>query len=136
MSVDSAPRAASPAAKPGATAGVLPLIFIGALLAVLTAVALLSLTASKFGPVNLYGLTVVRVLAEVGGVLTVGSLLFAAFMAAPQKSGILDVGGYAALRTASWAATLWCLGSLVSVAFNEADAIDKPVTPTCSARTC
>ena len=127
MSVDSEPKQAPPAARTGTTAGVLPLIVIGVLLAVLTAVALLSLTAGDSGPVNLYGLTVTRALAEIGSVLTVGSLLFAAFMVAPKKSGVLDVGAYAALRTASWAAVLWCLAALVSIAFNEADAINKPV---------
>ncbi|HEV7649177.1 MAG TPA: cytochrome c oxidase assembly protein [Actinophytocola sp.] len=128
MSVDSAPKPATPAARSGATAGILPLIVIGVLLAVLTAVALLSLTAGDSGIVNLYGLTVARVLAEVGSVLTVGSLLFATFMVAPQKSGKLQAGGYAAVRTASWAAVLWCLSALVSVVFNEADAINKPVS--------
>jgi cytochrome c oxidase assembly factor CtaG/putative copper export protein len=128
VSVDSAPKQASPAAKPGATAGLLPLIVIGVLLAVLTAVALLSLTAGDTGAVNLYALTVTRVLAEIGGVLTVGSLLFAAFMVAPQKSGVLEAGGYAALRTASWSAILWCLSALMSVGFNEADAINKPLS--------
>ncbi|MPZ84423.1 MAG: copper resistance protein CopD [Actinophytocola sp.] len=128
MSVDSSPKKATAPARTGATAGVLPLIVIGALLAVLTAVALLSVTAGDSGPVNLYGLTVVRVLAEIGSVLTVGSLLFAAFMVAPQKSGILDVGGYAALRTASWAAVLWFFAALVAVPFNEADSIAKPVS--------
>jgi putative copper resistance protein D len=128
VSVDSAPKQASPAAKPGTTAGILPLIVIGVLLAVLTAVALLSLTAGESSPVNLYALTVARVLAEIGSVLTVGSLLFAAFMVAPQKSGVLEAGGYAALRTASWSAILWCLAALVSVGFNEADAINKPLS--------
>ena len=128
MSVDSEPKPATPAAKAGATAGILPLIVIGVLLAALTAVALLSFTAGDSGIVNLYGLTVARVLADVGSVLTVGSLLFATFMVAPKKSGKLQAGGYAAVRTASWAAVLWCLSALVSVAFNEADAINKPVS--------
>ena len=127
MSVDSEPKPASPAARVGTTAGVLPLIVIGVLLAILTAVALLSLTAGDSGVVNVYGLTVTRVLAEIGSVLTVGSLLFAAFMVAPKKSGVLEVGAYAALRTASWAAVLWFFAALVSVVFNEADAINKPV---------
>jgi len=127
VSVDSEPKPASPDARAGTTAGVLPLIFIGVLLAILTAVALLSLTAGDSGLVNVYGLTVTRVLAEIGSVLTVGSLLFAAFMVAPKKSGVLEVGAYAALRTASWAAVLWFFAALVSVVFNEADAINKPV---------
>ncbi|MGH3757348.1 cytochrome c oxidase assembly protein [Actinophytocola sp.] len=125
MSVDSAPK---PARTSATTAGILPLIVIGMLLAALTAVALLSITAGDASVVNVYGLTVVRVLAEIGSVLTVGSLMFAAFMVAPQKSGVIDVSGYAALRTASWAAVLWSLAALVSVVFNEADAINKPVS--------
>ncbi|OLF16827.1 copper resistance protein CopD [Actinophytocola xanthii] len=113
----------------------LPLIVIGVLLAVLAAVALLSVTAGDSGAVNLYGLTVVRVLAEIGMVLTIGSLLFAAFMVAPQRSGILDVNGYAALRVAGLAAVLWCLASLAAVVFTEADAINKPVSQVLNADT-
>ena len=128
MPVDSSPDKATAATRPGATAGVLPLIFIGTLLAVLTAVALLSVTAGDTTVVDVYGLTVVRVLAEIGSVLTVGSLLFAAFMVAPQRSGVLEVNGYAAVRTATWAALLWCLASLVAIPFTEADAIGKPVS--------
>jgi cytochrome c oxidase assembly factor CtaG/putative copper export protein len=128
VSVDSSPEKATVAPRTGATAGLLPLIVIGVLLAVLAAVALLSLTAGDSAPVNIYGLTVVRVLAEIGMVLTIGSLLFAAFMVAPQRSGTLDVGGYAALRTACWAAVLWCLSSLAALVFTEADAINEPVS--------
>ena len=50
---------------------------------------------------------VVRVGANAGAVLTVGALLFAAFLVAPQKSGTLAAGGYAALRAAAWSALLW-----------------------------
>ena len=87
VSVDSSPEKATAAPRTGTTAGLLPLIVIGVLLAVLVAVALLSLTAGDSEQVNIYGLTVVRVLAEIGMVLTIGSLLFAAFMVAPQRSG-------------------------------------------------
>ncbi|GAB3435658.1 cytochrome c oxidase assembly protein [Actinophytocola sediminis] len=135
MSVDSSPEKAKAAPRTGATAGLLPLIVIGVLLAVLAAVFLLSLTAGDDTPVNLYGLTVARVLAEVGMVLTIGSLLFATFMVAPQRSGVLDVNGYAALRIAGLAATLWCLAALVSLVFTEADAINKPVAEVLNANT-
>jgi cytochrome c oxidase assembly factor CtaG/putative copper export protein len=106
---------------------VLALIVIGVLLAVLTAVAILSFVTDDSGVVNTYWVTIARVLADVGGVLTVGSLLFATFMVAPEKSGGLEVGGYAALRTASWAALLWFAAALVSMVFNVADAINKSV---------
>ena len=39
-----------------------------------------------------------RAVAEVGGGLAVGSLLFAAFVVAPQRSGTLDVDGWLAVR--------------------------------------
>ena len=135
VSVDSSPEKANAAPRTGATAGLLPLIVIGALLAVLTAVFLLSLTADDSAPVNLYGLTIVRVIAEICMVLTIGSLLFATFMVAPQRSGVLDVGGYAALRIAGLAAAVWCLAALASVVFTEADAIDKPVSQVLNADT-
>lgn len=135
VSVDSSPEKANAAPPTGASAGLLPLITIGILLAVLVAVSLLALTAGDFTPVNLYPLTIVRVLAEIGMVLTIGSLLFATFMVAPQRSGVLDVGGYAALRVAGLAAGLWCVAALVSVVFTEADAIDKPVSEVLNADT-
>lgn len=124
MSDVSTPEEARP--KAGATAGVLPLILIGLLLAALVAVALLSLTAADAN-VDVFLGTVVRVLAQCGAVLTVGSLLFAAFMAAPQRSGVLAVGGYAALRTATWAALLWLFAALLAVPFMASDALAKPV---------
>ncbi|MFC5289108.1 cytochrome c oxidase assembly protein [Actinokineospora guangxiensis] len=74
-----------------------------------------------------HGLTVVRVLAEVGSVVTIGSLLFAAFLVPPQKSGVLDVGGYAALRWAGGGALLWWVGALLSAPFLAADAVGRPV---------
>jgi putative copper resistance protein D len=120
--VDALPR------KPvrvNAAAGVVPLIFIGILLAVLTAVTLLSLTADDSSRINLEELTTARTIAEIATVLTVGSLMFAAFMVSPQRNGILQVGGYAALRTASWAAGLWCVSSLASMAFTAADFANK-----------
>ena len=135
VSVDSSPEKAKAATRTGTTAGLLPLMFIGVLLAVLAAVFLLSLTVGDSEAVNIYGLTVVRVLAEIGMVLTIGSLLFATFMVAPQRSGVLDAGGYAALRTAGLAASLWCLAALASVVFTEADAINKPVSEVLNANT-
>jgi cytochrome c oxidase assembly factor CtaG/putative copper export protein len=127
MSVDSAPKPTSAVRYRGA-AGLLPLIVIGSLLAVATAVVLLSLTAGDSGLVNIYGLTIARVVSEIGSVLTVGSLLFATFMVAPKKSGALEPGAYAAVRMAFMGAVVWFLGALASVPLNEADAINKPVS--------
>lgn len=115
MSVESPPRRGP---------SVLPLVFIAVPFAALIAVLLLSYsTADATLDVKLGA--VVRVAADAGAVLTVGSLLFAAFLVAPQKSGTLAAGGYGALRAAAWSALLWCLASVASVPFLTGDAVGK-----------
>lgn len=47
---------------------------------------------------------VLRTVAELGAGVAVGSLVFAAFVVAPQRTGVLDVEGYRAVRRAAWAA--------------------------------
>lgn len=106
---------------------VVPLIFVSAPFAALVAVVLLSYTAPD-ATVDVQFGAAVRVAAEAGAVLTVGSLLFAAFLVAPQKSGLIGAGGYAALRTAAWSALVWFAGAVASVPFLLADAIGRPVS--------
>jgi cytochrome c oxidase assembly factor CtaG/putative copper export protein len=127
----------SPRPSRAASGAVVPLLVVGGLLAAVIAIALLALTGESLGPdvVDAYGPTAVRVATQIGAVLTVGSLLFAAFLVPPQRSGVLDVAGYAALRVASWAAVLWFVGALVSVPFTAATAIGKPVSDVLNART-
>jgi cytochrome c oxidase assembly factor CtaG/putative copper export protein len=123
--------------RAAASTGIAPLLLVGGLLAAVIAAALLALVGEPLGPgvVNAYGPTVVRVAAEIGSVLTVGSLLFAAFLAPPQKSGTVAVSGYAALRMASWSALLWFLSALLEVPFAAATAVSKPVTDVLDTRT-
>jgi cytochrome c oxidase assembly factor CtaG/putative copper export protein len=112
VSVDSPPRR-SPS--------VLPLVVIATPFAALVAVVLLSYsTADATLDVKLGA--VVRVCADAGAVLTVGALLFAAFLVGPEKSGTLAAGGYGALRTAAWSALLWAVAAFASVPFLTADA--------------
>ncbi|MBW0010828.1 MAG: CopD family protein, partial [Pseudonocardiales bacterium] len=73
-------------------------------------------------------LPAVRVLSECAAVVTVGSLLVAAFLVPPQASGYLDTGGYAAVRTARIAALTWVLTSALMVPLLAADAVGRPVT--------
>ncbi|PPK69004.1 cytochrome c oxidase assembly protein [Actinokineospora auranticolor] len=121
--------------RPGS--GLAPLLVVGGLLAALVGAAIVA--ASGGDRYELQGLptpdaftehalTVVRVLTEVGCVVTVGSLLFAAFLVPPQRSGVLDVGGYAALRMASWGAAVWFVGALLSAPFTAADAVGQSIT--------
>ncbi|TDP96423.1 cytochrome c oxidase assembly protein [Labedaea rhizosphaerae] len=114
-----------------------PMLLVGGLLAAVLAAGLLALTGgnryvlqglSDPGLLTEHGLIVVRVLTEVACVLCVGSLLFAAFLVPPQRSGTLDVDGYAAMRTAGISAVVWFVGSLLMVPFTIADSIGEPVT--------
>jgi putative copper resistance protein D len=126
-----------PPVRAASGAGIAALLVVGVLLAGVVSAALLTLAgaAGGGGVVNAYGPTVVRVVTELGCVLTVGALLFAAFLVPPQRSGVLDVGGYAALRTAGWAALLWCAGALLAVPFTAASAVGKPLSAVLSAPT-
>jgi putative copper resistance protein D len=120
-----------------ASAGVVPLLVVGGLLAAVVAAALLAVAGEPIGHgvVNAYGPTIIRVAAEIGSALTVGALLFAAFLAPPQQSGTLAVGGYASMRMASWAAILWFVSAVASVPFAAATAVGKPVTDVFDTRT-
>src|SRR3546814_19413181 len=73
------------------------------------------------GPLTIYGLPAVMAFGEVAAVMTVGSLLLAAVLVPPQASGVLDVDGYLALRTASVAAAIWavCAALLVPITLSE-----------------
>lgn len=80
------------------------------------------------GPVTRYGITVVRVAADASAVVCIGSLLLAAFLVPPQRSGTLAADGYAAVRTAGVAAWSWFVFAIASVFFTAADGAGRPVT--------
>ncbi|TWH18381.1 putative copper resistance protein D [Prauserella rugosa] len=117
-------------------AGIAPLLAVGALLGVVVAVGLIALTGgisavagvSDPGPVTTYGITVVRVASDIASAVCIGSLLLAAFLVPPQSSGTLAVDGYAAVRTAGYAAWAWFVFALTSVFFVAADGAGRPVT--------
>lgn len=132
MSQDSPPVTSAPRRTPG----IAPLLIAGGLLAAVVAAALVAMAGGdRYVILGLpspdaftqHGLTVVRVLSEIGAAVTVGSLLFAAFLVPPRDTGVLDVGGYAALRTAAWGATAWFIGALLSAPFTAADAVGRPI---------
>jgi len=120
VSVDSPPQPVTTARG----SSVLPLVFISVPFAALVAVVLLSFTANDADLDVKIG-AVIRVAADGGAVLTVGALLFAAFLVAPQKSGQVTAGGFAALRTAAWSALLWFFAALASVPFMVGDAVGR-----------
>ena len=116
--------------------GVRFVVAIGAALAVVVVSALTVLTGSTLaaelglpdpGPLTAYGLPVVRTVAEICAVLTVGSLFLAAVLVPPQPSGYLDVAGYRALRAATISGGGWTSAALLMVPLSVAEALGRPV---------
>lgn len=79
------------------------------------------------GPLTTYGLPAVRALADLFAALTVGSLLFAAFLVPPQRGGLLDTGGYRAVRRASGLAAAWAVCAALLVPLTVSDSTGRPV---------
>ncbi|APU13638.1 cytochrome c oxidase assembly protein [Actinoalloteichus fjordicus] len=112
------------------------LLLPGAMFAVLIAALLTALFADDLyaslglpdpGVLVQLGLPAVRVIAELGAIVCIGSLLSAAFLVPPQPSGMLAADGYAAVRTAGWAAVVWAVGSALVVPLFVAEAVGRPL---------
>lgn len=126
--------ATPPADGPRPTGG---LLVAAAGLAGLVAASLAALSATQAlvllglpdpGALTTYGLPFVTGVGEVAAVLAIGSLLLAAFLVPPQRSGVLDVDGYRAVRTASTAAAVWCVCAVLMVPLSLSDTSGQPLT--------
>lgn len=122
--------------RPSPASAIWGLVGLGTAVAALVAAGLVALTGarpianlglSEPGALTDVGLPAVRALAEVSAVLTIGSLLFAAFLVPPQRSGYLDVAGYRAVRAASYAAGGWAVAAFLLVPLTMSDALGRPV---------
>ena len=79
------------------------------------------------GPVTTYGLPFVRAAGEIAAVTAVGSFLFAAFLVPPQTNGVLDAGGYRALRLATAASAAWTVCAALLVPLTVSDVSGQPL---------
>ena len=79
------------------------------------------------GPVTTYGLPFVRAAGEIAAVVAVGSFLFAAFLVPPQTTGVLDAGGYRALRMGTAASALWAVCAAMLVPLTVSDVSGQPL---------
>jgi cytochrome c oxidase assembly factor CtaG/putative copper export protein len=79
------------------------------------------------GPATTLGLPFVRAAGEIAAVLAVGSFLFAAFLVPPQSSGVLDAGGYRALRLGTVASGVWAVCAALLVPLTISDVSGHPV---------
>jgi putative copper resistance protein D len=67
------------------------------------------------GWVVTYGMPTVQIIGEIGVVAAIGGALFAAFFVPPQPDGVLDVGGFQAMRFATVGALVWTVAALLLV---------------------
>jgi cytochrome c oxidase assembly factor CtaG/putative copper export protein len=79
------------------------------------------------GPVTTYGLPFMRAAGEIAAVVAVGSFLFAAFLVPPQPNGVLDVGGYRALRLGTAASAVWTVCAVLLVPLTVSDVSGQPL---------
>ena len=80
------------------------------------------------GPATTLGLPFVRAAGEIAAVLAVGSFLFAAFLVPPQSSGVLDVGGYRALRLGTVASGAWAVCAALLIPLTISDVSGHPLS--------
>ncbi|WP_278313411.1 cytochrome c oxidase assembly protein [Lolliginicoccus levis] len=112
-------------------------VAVGALgIAALVAIALAGLSTTEAlaqlglpdpGVVTRYGLPAMQAIAIVAGVAAVGAALHAAFLAAPQSNGLVDVDGYRSLRIASGAATVQAVCAFALVPLVLSDTTGQPL---------
>jgi cytochrome c oxidase assembly factor CtaG/putative copper export protein len=79
------------------------------------------------GPATTYGLPFVRAAGEIAAVVAVGSFLFAAFLVPPQTNGVLDAGGYRALRLGAAASAVWTVCAALLVPLTVSDVSGQPL---------
>ncbi|MGA9869525.1 MAG: cytochrome c oxidase assembly protein [Rhodococcus sp. (in: high G+C Gram-positive bacteria)] len=111
-----------------ATAGLIAAVVAALVIGLSASEALVLLGIPDPGPVTTYGLPAVRAAGEIAVSIAIGSFLLAAFLVPPQKSGVLDVGGYRAVRTGSIAAIVWAACALVLVPLTLSDTSGQPFT--------
>lgn len=134
---DPAPATAAPEGARSASAGPFAAVTVvaGAIAAVVAALvvglsaaqALSLLGIPDPGALTTYGLPAVRALADLFAALTVGALLCAAFLVPPQANGVLDVGGYRAVRMGSNFALAWAVCAALLVPLTVSDTTGQPV---------
>ncbi|MCX5042820.1 bifunctional copper resistance protein CopD/cytochrome c oxidase assembly protein [Aldersonia sp. NBC_00410] len=128
--------ASSPSATRTAESGSGPLFVVVAAVAGVVAALVVALSAAQAlvllgipdpGPLTTYGLPAVRAVGEIAAVIAIGSTLLAAFLVPPQRSGLLDVDGYRAIRVAGGAAMTWAACALLLVPMSISDASGQPL---------
>lgn len=79
------------------------------------------------GPATTLGLPFVRAAGEIAAAAAIGGLLFATFFVPPQYNGVLDAGGYRALRMSAVASGVWAVCAALLVPLTISDVSGKPL---------
>jgi putative copper resistance protein D len=107
-------------------------VLAGAVAAGLSALSVTdALTATGLpdpGPVTTYGLPFVRAAGEIAAVVAAGSFLLAAFLVPPQPNGVLDAGGYRALRVGTVSSGVWTVCAVLMVPLTVSDVTGQPIS--------
>lgn len=107
------------------------MLIAGCVAAVLTALAPVDAPIPglpEASPVIGWALTAVRVLFQLSAAVTVGWLLAAAWLVPPQRTRVLDIGGYRAVRAASLAAAVWAVAAVALIPLTLADTLGQPLS--------
>ncbi len=78
-------------------------------------------------------LPAVKAIFDLSAAITVGWLLAAAWLAPPQRNGLLDVGGYRSIKAASLAATVWSVSGFALIPLLLSDTLGKSLSESLSA---
>ncbi|MDY6811616.1 MAG: copper resistance protein CopD, partial [Actinomycetota bacterium] len=82
------------------------------------------------GWITTYGLPAVTAIGEVAAAIAVGSAVFAAFFVPPQADGVLDVGGYRAIRLAASASLVWAVCAVLMIPLSISNVSGQPLSET------
>ncbi|MFW0790142.1 cytochrome c oxidase assembly protein [Gordonia sp. CPCC 205333] len=82
------------------------------------------------GPITTYGLPALTALGQLSASIALGSALFGAFFVPPQRDGLLDIGGYRAMKIASMASIIWavCAVLLIPLSISNVSGQSLPKT--------
>lgn len=113
------------------------LISILMLTAVVVAVAVTAVSAATAlqltgvpdpGAITTYGGPAITVIGQIAASVAFGAAVFAAFFVPPQEDGVLDVGGYRAIRWAATGAVTWAICSVVMIPFSISNVSGQPLS--------
>ena len=132
MPTDTARRGAAQGRRIVAAALTAAPVIAGVLAAALasrsTSQALSLLGLPDPGLLTTLGIPALTAAGEVCAAIAVGSLLLSAFVLPPQRTGVLDLDGYLAVRTAAAAMSAWAVCAVLLVPLTLSDASGRPVS--------